>query len=398
MFISPERRTRIQAELEENGLDALFCRLSEHVLYFTGYWPRNHVAAAVVPAQGNPVLLLSEQEALWELDNCPPNSEVELVTFAFESPTILRGVNDAMGDALLVVFKHLGLEEGRIGIEQNVEMANVGIFQGEIKYPADPTWKYINTLLPKTRLVDATKTIMKLRSIKSTEEIQAIKLAIEIAGMGFQAAFEGLKPGMTETELAAVVESAIHTKGTGYKGIKQARGYACVYSGARSANQWVHYAYSTEKVIQKDDMVIIELGCFADGYWADLTRNYCAGNANSRVRDLFKIAHDAQKAAFHKARAGVIIAEVVETAERYLDQHGCSHLWLHGLGHGVGTAYHEGPPLHKAYYEPLEVGMVLTLEPGIYVDGLGGFRPEDMILITEAKPELLSVKLPHPLS
>ncbi len=398
MEISTERRMRIQREIKENGFDALFCRLSEHVLYFTGYWPRNHVAAALVPAQGNPVLLLSEQEALWELENKSPSAGVELITFPFESPVVLRGVNDALAAVLPSLFKRLGIEAARIGIEQKVEMANTGIFQGEVKYPSGPTWEMLRELFPKAKFSDASGTFLKLRSVKSPEEVQAIRLAIEIAGMGYEAALEELTPGMKETELAAVVESAIHTQGTGYKGVKQARGYACVYTGDRSAKQWTHYAYSTERTINKDENVIIELGCFADGYWADLTRNFCAGTASRRMRELFHIAHGAQKAAIESAQAGIVIADLVEIVEKYLDDHGCAHLWPHGLGHGVGTAYHEGPPLHKAFNKPLEKGMVLTLEPGIYEDGLGGFRPEDMILITDGDPDLLSKDLPHPLS
>ena len=395
MKISPARMARIQKALAGNGLDALFCRLSEHVLYFTGYWPRNHVGAALVPASGNPVLLLSELEAGWELDRTPPADGVDVVTFPFESAELLRGPGDGFASILPAVFERLGLNDKVIGIEQGFEICNVGMFQGEVKYPAQPTWELLRGIFPKARFQDAAGVIMGLRRIKSPEEVEAIRMAIEIAGFGFHAAREALKPGMKETELAAIIESAIHTQGTGYKGVIQARGYACVYSGARSAMQWTHYAYSTDRRIQKNEVVIIELGSFADGYWADLTRNLCAGTPPERVKAMFDVALGAQKAALDAAQAGIRISELDRAARQYMQAQGYAQYWPHGLGHGVGMAYHEGPPVHMAYHEPLEAGMVLTLEPGIYIEGLAGIRPEDMIVAGESHSEVLSCAIPH---
>ena len=386
---------RIRAKMQEYQFDALFCRLSEHVLYFTGYWPRGHVCAAVVPASGDPVLLIGELEAKLELDAHPPFSGTKVVTFPFESHEVIRGPNDGFASVLPEVFEQLGLSDTRIGIEQNVEGCNIGMFQGEVKYPAEPTWSMLKKLFPKAQFKDASGLIFDLRSIKSEPEIRAIKLAVEIAGFGYEAARRELHPGMTEVELAAVVESAIHTRGTGYKGVTQARGYACVYTGARSAIQWSHYAYSQNYQIQPNDIVIIELGSFADGFWSDLTRNFCAGSPDDRAKEIFKVARGAQQAALKLALPETPASDLEKAARAYMGQFGYANKWPHGLGHGVGYAYHEGPPLHAANPNPIKAGMVLTLEPGIYIENYAGFRPEDMVVIRAEGPELISSAIPH---
>ncbi|MGA2111620.1 MAG: Xaa-Pro peptidase family protein [Anaerolineales bacterium] len=397
MQISRDRTIRIQRALKQNDLDGLFCRLSEHVLYFTGYWPKGQVGAAVVPASGNPVLLVGEQEAKWELDRFPPSNNVEVVTFPFESKSELRGPNEAMAAVLPSVFKHLALEDKVIGVEQRVEVANVGIFQGEVKFPSQPTWDMLRATLPKVHLKDASQVIMGLRSVKGEEEIERIKLAIEVAAMGFAAAREALRPGMKEVELASVIESAIHSQGTGYKGVTQARGYACVCAGARSAQQWTHYAYSSARVIASGDVVIMELGAFADGYWSDLTRNLCVGEAPSKVREMYEVAWGAQRAAIDLAKPGTPIPALDRAARDYMTKRGYAEYWPHSLGHGVGMAYHEGPPLHMANNQPLEAGMVLTIEPGIYIEGVGGIRPEDIIVVRQEGAEVISDICPHDL-
>jgi Xaa-Pro aminopeptidase len=202
---------------------------------------------------------------------------------------------------------------------------------------------------------------------------------------------------MKEVELASVIESAIHSQGTGYKGVTQARGYACVCAGARSAQQWTHYAYSSARVIASGDVVIMELGAFADGYWSDLTRNLCVGEAPSKVREMYEVAWGAQRAAIDLAKPGTPIPALDRAARDYMTKRGYAEYWPHSLGHGVGMAYHEGPPLHMANNQPLEAGMVLTIEPGIYIEGVGGIRPEDIIVVRQEGAEVISDICPHDL-
>jgi Xaa-Pro aminopeptidase len=292
------------------------------------------------------------------------------------------------------LFAKLGLNGCVLGIEETVEMCNVGTFQGEVKYPGKPTWDLLRAALPRVELKDATGLIMRLREIKSCEEVDAIRLAIETAGFGMQAARLAAKPGMKEVELAAVVEAAIHGQGTGYKGIRQARGYACVYSGARSFIQWTHYAYSSDRVMQEGEPVIIELGSFADGYWSDLTRNLYLGSPPKQVLDYYEVIRAAQQVAIGMMKPGVPFSSVDRAVVQHLEKYGCLQYRTHGLGHGVGFAYHEGPPVHSANHALIEAGMVLTVEPGIYIEGLGGFRPEDMVWIREDGAELLSGIVP----
>ena len=395
MNISAERLGRIQKKMREKGLDALFCRLSEHVLYFTGYWPHNHGGAALVPVEGKPLLLLSEMEARLELGSFKPAEGVSVLTFPFESAEVLRSLNEGLAVVLPGAFERLGLLDKVVGVELGFEGCNTGIFQGEVKYPAGPTWRMLERLFPKVRFVDGSQAILDLRMVKSEEEIDAIRRTVELAGLGMAAAQSVIAAGRKETEVASLVESLMHSMGTGSGGICQVRGYACVYSGERGADGWSHYAYSSSRMINSGDVVLVELGAFADGYWADLTRNFCAGQVSERAREILKIVRDAQQLAIEAARPGAAIRDVDRAARDHIEKHGYGKQFPHGLGHGVGTAYHEGPALHKANPGVLEENMVLTIEPGIYIPGFGGIRAEDMIVVRRGGAEVLSKVVPY---
>jgi Xaa-Pro aminopeptidase len=397
MNVSVEKRTRIQKAMESGGFDALVVRISEHVLYFTGYWPQNHVGMAVVPASGKPVLLIPELEAKHEFGTFCPSEDVDVVTFQLESGVEPRGHNDAFATVLPEIVKKLGLAGKIIGIEESVEMINYGVFQGEVKYPGKPTWDLLAALIPGAQFRDASGMVLRLREVKSEEEINAIRIAVELSGFGIEAMREAFHPGMKETELGAIFEATVHTRGVGYKGVSQARGYASIYSGDRSPYQYLHYAHSSDRVIREGDMVIMELATFADGYWSDITRNIFAGTPPAKVQDMYEVVIGAQKAALAKLRAGVPAIELYNAASLYFEQHGYPKNWPHALGHGVGTAYHETPYLHLKNDQPVEDGMVLTIEPGQYIEGVAGIRPEDMVVVRKDGYEHLSEHIPQTL-
>jgi len=395
MNISEKKKARIVEKMKKADLDGMFLRISEDVLYFTGYWPQNHAGAAVVNAEGDTWLLIPELEVEHEFPSHSPSNDVMVRKFVLESGEKIHDLNCQLSKHLPYVFTELGLKEGRVGVEKSIEMVNFGVFQGEVKCPGEPTWNMLTETFPEIQFIDATAEIFELRSIKTTEEISAIQKAVTVACFGFEAARNVLKPGIKESELAAEIEYAIHTKGIGYEGIDQARGYAAVYSGTRSAYQNLHYAHSTARVIEENDPVIIELAAFADGYWSDLTRNLVPGEASAKIKDMFEVTLGAQRAAMNEIQDGVEIKVPYLAAADYFESHGYPRRWPHALGHGVGFAYHEGPPLHESIDGRLESGMVLTIEPGMYIEDVGGVRPEDMIVVTETGIEELSKFYPH---
>jgi Xaa-Pro aminopeptidase len=393
MIVPQTKIERIQTRMRAQGFDALFCRLSANVLYLTGHWSGHHAVAALMPAHGRPVLLVAESEYEDAAEHVDRQS-VDLDMYAFESATELRGLADSMAAALPAIFRRLGLARGVLGVELSFEDGAPGRMHGDFRFPAEPTWAMLRRTFPAAELRDATELVSRLRWVKSEPEVAAIRKAIEIAGLGFAAAQAAIRPGMTEAELAAVVETAILGQGTGRHGARLSRGFAAVYAGARSARQYTHWAAPSGRAIAENDWVIIELGSVTDGYWSDLTRHACAGQPSPKVLEIYQIVLEAQQAGLARARPGVPVGEIDRACHDYIARAGYGDFFPHASGHGVGFNYHEGPPNHRAFTEPLEPGMVLCVEPGIYLPGEFGIRAEDIILVTDHGAELLS-HYPH---
>ncbi|MBN1671963.1 MAG: aminopeptidase P family protein [Kiritimatiellae bacterium] len=391
MKITRQKIDRIQAAMRAEGVDVLFSRLSVNVLALTGYWSGNHAVAAVFPAQGKPVLLVAETEQ--EMAEAEADRDMlDIETYAFESLTELRGITDSMtATALPAILNRMGVADGTIGVEQSFEDGCLARLMGDFKYPSEPTWAALRQAFPKAQLKDATALIGALRQVKTPEEVNAIRKAVKIACKGFAAARAAVKPGMTEAELSAILEAEILAQGTGRNGARYARGFSSIYSGPRSAVQNVHWACSTGRAIQSNEIVIMELGAVADGYWCDLTRHTCAGEPPEKANEIMKIVQDAQQAGMAVARPGTPVGEIDKVCHDYLAAQGYGpEFYVHPCGHGTGFNYHEGPPVHAACDLPLAEGMVLCVEPGVYVQGQFGIRAEDMFVITRNGAERLS--------
>ena len=396
MRIPQSKIDKIQKAMTEQGFDVLFSRLSPNVVYFTGHWSGNHAVAAIVPASGRPALLVAESEyddAVTGLDR----STLDIDTYEFESATELRGIPDGMAASTLpAIFQRMGVADGVIGIEQSFEDGAVARLMGDFKYPSEPTWSVLRQTFPKARLRDATGLISRLRWVKTPEEIEAVKKAIGIASMGFAVAQEAAEPGMTEAELSALLEAEILGQGSGKNGARYSRGFSSIYSGPRSATQYTHWACSSGRVFQVDEIIIMELGSVTDGYWCDLTRLACAGTPADRARRVYEIALAAQWEGISVAKPGVPIGEIDKACRACITEAGFGDCFPHPSGHGVGFNYHEPPPNHFTFREPLEEGMLLCVEPGIYLPGEFGIRPEDIIAITADGADVLSTH-PHTL-
>lgn len=201
-----------------------------------------------------------------------------------------------------------------------------------------------------------------------------------------------VKPGVKEAEISAAVEEAIYVRGIGYKRVKSARGWAYVMSGAETANSHRPYLISSDRRLEEGDLVIIELGTVVDGYWSDLTRTSIVGDFLSEEQDeIYELVLSAQKAAIEKMVPGTAEKEVDQTARQVIASKGYKGYFVHHTGHGIGFRYHEPSPwLHPDSKGVLKEGMVTTVEPGIYIEGFGGIRVEDNVVILSKSAECLS--------
>ena len=386
MTVSDEERLqRARVVLRESGLDGLICRLPEDVLMLSGYWPMNGFGLLIFPTEGEPVLLA-------------PVAEAHLAADAWVSDvrTYSWGLVDS-GDPFVAIARlckqaatDLGLSGKRVGYEGSFEFVAAPSVSAEPSVISRVTYNILSEAVGRN-LVDATGLIHKLRLIKTAQEIEKLRLVNEIARMGLQAFAESVRPGRSEIEIAATVESAIMVGGTGYRGVKVARSWASVMSGPRAAAAYKPHLLSTSRRLVEGDIAIIELVVVADGWWADLTRTRVAGRARPEDCERWQAVVDAQQAACAAIRPGVPANAVDRAARDLLTQRGLGPYFVHHTGHGLGLRYHEPEPfLHPAVSTPLQAGMVTSVEPGIYVDGWGGMRCEDDVLVTPSGVEILS--------
>jgi Xaa-Pro aminopeptidase len=225
---------------------------------------------------------------------------------------------------------------------------------------------------------------------KTPEEVDAIRLANRVANIGLRAFFENSQPGATEAEVAAAVESIIYRQ-IGCDGIFHSRGWAMVQSGPNSADAG-RFNRSTGRRLTNGDLVLIELATCVNGYWSDLTRTVAVGPAQAEAAEILEIVCDAQQAAIDAIRPGVTAGHVDAMARDKIAAHGLSSFFTHHTGHHVGFRYHDpGFLILPGESALLESGMVITIEPGVYIhERNAGARVEDNVLVTESGHEVLS--------
>jgi Xaa-Pro aminopeptidase len=224
------------------------------------------------------------------------------------------------------------------------------------------------------RWVSGGDSIERLRAVKDPAELRTMREAAILISEVVTEVIPLIKPGIAELELAAEIEYAIKRKGASGPSFE-----TIVASGARSA--WAH-ARPTSKPLRKNELVVMDQGAILRGYCSDLTRTVFLGRATARVRRFYRAVLEALEAARSAIRPGVAAGEVDAAARLVLKGYGLVKYLTHSTGHGLGLEIHETPRLGRGEKTPLEVGMVVTLEPGVYVDGLGGIRIEDEVVVT----------------
>jgi Xaa-Pro dipeptidase len=373
-----ERPSRIRAAMREAGLDALVCRLPENVLFLTGYWPRSGYGFALFPVDGDPALIVHEDEAD-EAANIGWALQVEPFVWAElgarperDFARWLAGLRDERE-----------LERGTIGYEGSFEVVAPAGVPGELHVPAAPTLELLREVFPDVTLVDATDTIHTARAIKTSDEIERMRAAARVANLGLRAFRAEASPGVREYELAAIVEHAIRAGGVGADGVRIAHAWAQVTSGPRTAFANRPYMRSSERALTEGDLVMLELGVLADGFWVNLTRMATVGQLSDEATDLHRAVRDAQAAAIAAIRPGVPSSEVDTAARAILEARGYGKQFIHATGQGIGWRWHEPIPwLHPDNTdEVLEAGMVTTVGPGAYLVGAFGVRLKDSVAV-----------------
>lgn len=219
------------------------------------------------------------------------------------------------------------------------------------------------------------ESIDRIRWVKDQEEQTRITRAVEIADSAFAHVLEYLRPGVTEQEIAIELEYFMRRQGATKPAFD-----TIVASGPRSA---LPHGRASERVLERGDLVTLDFGAVYGGYCSDCTRTVVLGKATEEQRKIYTIVLEAQEKALAALRPGVQGKEVDRVARSFIAERGYGEHFGHGLGHSVGLAIHETPTLSTREENVLEPGMVLTVEPGIYLPGWGGVRIEDLAVVTE---------------
>jgi Xaa-Pro aminopeptidase len=226
----------------------------------------------------------------------------------------------------------------------------------------------------RVRWVAVPGAVERLRAIKDAGELALMREAALLISDVWKAALRHVRPGVSELTVAAELERAMKLRGASGPSFE-----TIVASGPRSA--WPH-AQPTPKLLKKNELVVLDQGAILRGYCSDMTRTVFLGRAAGRVRGLYNAVLEAQQAAKAAIRAGIKAGDVDSAARKVLRRHGCVRYFTHSTGHGLGIEVHEMPRLGMNEETLLEQGMVITVEPGVYIEGLGGIRIEDDVVVT----------------
>lgn len=334
------RLDRLRALLTEHRLDGILIHNAENRTYLTGFTG----SAGVALVTGRELLLLVDFRYVEQAGAEAPGWEVLKVP---------RQATDA------VVELARGRELRRIGFESD------GL-----------TYKQYDELATALRPAELVPVpgVDRLRWIKDADELAQIRKAVAIADAGFAHIQAYLRPGIQEREVALELEFYMRRQGADKEAFE-----TIVASGVRSS---LPHGRASEKTLGGGEFVTLDFGAVVRGYHSDCTRTVVLGDASPRQREIYDLVLAAQRAALSAIRPGASARDVDALARQVIVEAGHGDHFGHGLGHGVGLAIHEGPTLSPREDTTLEAGMVVTVEPGVYLPGWGGVRIEDLVVIT----------------
>lgn len=345
------RLAAARAAIAQSGVDALLVSQPENRRYLSGF-------------TGSTAVLLISQDAAYIATDSRYWEQAEMECPEYE----LVQVRGHVGPTVKEMIGRSG--SGRMGFEaQHATYADV------------EDWR---NAAPEVEWLPTRDLIMALRAVKDDEEIAVLRRAIALADEALARTLARLRPGMSESEVAWMIESDYRTHGA--EGPSFPTIVACGQNGARP------HARAGDAPIVAGEPIVIDMGARLDGYCSDLTRTVCLGEPNDPERfwKVYNTVLEAQLAAEAAIQPGAAEREVDSVARDMITAAGYGDDFGHGLGHGVGLAVHESPRLSQLADGTLRAGHVVTVEPGIYLTGWGGVRIEDIALVTATGVEIIT--------
>ncbi|UHA57945.1 Xaa-Pro peptidase family protein [Metabacillus litoralis] len=340
---------KIRQRFKELSIDGLLITSSYNRRYMTGF---TGTAGVVVISEDKAVFITdfryTEQAA----------KEIEGFEIVQHTGPIIEEVADQV--------EKLGIK--RLGFEQD-----------SLTYQLFSSYK---EAIKSSEFIPVSGAVEKLRLIKSPAEIKILKEAAEIADAAYKHILTYIKPGLKEIDVANELEFFMRKNGAVSSSFD-----IIVASGYRSA---LPHGVASEKEIEKGDFVTLDFGAYYKGYCSDITRTFAVGEPSDELKKIYSIVLEAQLRGMNGIKPGLTGKQADALTRDYIKEQGYGEYFGHSTGHGLGMEVHEGPALSFKSDTVLEQGMVVTVEPGIYVTGLGGVRIEDDTVITEKGNESLT--------
>lgn len=353
------RLERLTGALGEAKLDAVALVPGANLLHLTGmpFHAGERLLMAVVTAKNGAAFVLPEMEAL-------------RVSGALGNEFALYPWNDGqpMQQALNRLCGDLQLAGARIAVEPLA----MRVFE----------LRALEVAAPGALFGDAGPVLAPLRYIKSAEELALMREAARMIDGSLESLLPKIRPGMTERQVAS--QWVIEILATGAEG---AAFDLIVAAGPNSA--FPHHTTS-DRMLLEGDLVVLDGGARHGGYASDITRVVALGRASEQQRRIYEVVLDANSAGRHASRPGVTGADIDRAARAVIEEAGFGKQFLHRTGHGLGLDVHEPPYIAPDQHAPLPAGVVFTIEPGVYVQDVGGVRIEDDVVLTESGHESLT--------
>lgn len=348
-----KRIKHLQQSMAQEALNAYYITSPYNLRYVTGFTETNGVA------------LILEDEAYFITD-FRYRQQAELQTEGME--VIIAGGSASTTSPIETMAKlmeekgvtRLGYEEEHLTVAQYDEL--------------ESSWKV--ELVPSSGMIEA------LRETKDEQEIALLRRACEITDQAFEHILNFIHPGRTEIEIANELDFTMRKLGASGVSFD-----TIIASGWRSA---MPHGVASNKEVKDGELITLDFGCLYEGYRSDMTRTIAIGAPDSQLRDIYQIVKEANELVYHSIKPGMIGRDVDKIARDFIKDKGYGEAFGHGLGHSIGLEIHEDPYLVQSSHRTLRVNQVVTDEPGIYIEGLGGVRIEDDLLITEDGAEALT--------
>lgn len=340
---------KIKSHFPKYKIDAFITTFLPHIKYLSGFSGSN--AICIITERNN--YLITDKRYLQQAQN---------ETFGWE---IVESDSDVLRT---IIGKKILQKSYRIGIDGN--------------HTAYTKYLEMKSIFNESKILPISELIEDCASVKEPYEIECIKTAVDISSKVFEKILDLIKPDIRELEISAEIsylQKVFGAEGDAFPPI--------VASGKNSAYP---HSHSTKKKLKYGEMITLDFGCVYKGYHSDMTRTVFLGKPDERLKKLYGIVLEAQNKGIETAYAGVKCKDLDFVARDFINKLGFGKYFTHSLGHGIGLSIHEAPHISYRSSEVLQKGNVITIEPGIYMQNIGGVRIEDVLLITDNKPKILT--------